>query len=206
MVLSAAGATSASAVRDKDAESLARRGAGPGRPGGGIAARGPAGSCTCSVVPSPGGLSTESLPPSLGTSRPGTGRCSCPTRWPGSSSPPHCWCGFGHGDVLAILSPNRPEFAVVFIGGIRAGGVVTTINPLFTTGEIGQQLRDCGARLLVTVPELAGRAAEAAAGSLVREIVTIGDAPGATALARILDAGAGRIEAGGCAAQADPQG
>ncbi len=96
-----------------------------------------------------------------------------------------------------MLSPNLPEYAVVLIGAIRAGCVITTINPLLTAGGIGQQLRDCGARLIVTVPELAGRAAEAAAGSQLREIVAFGDAGGATPLARILAAGRGQIQAAG---------
>jgi acyl-CoA synthetase (AMP-forming)/AMP-acid ligase II len=105
--------------------------------------------------------------------------------------------GLTRGDAVAILSPNLPEYAVVFIGVIRAGCVVTTINPLLTAGEIGQQLRDCGARLIVTVPELAGRAAEAAAGSRARDIVVFGDAAGAIPLGRVLEAGRGQIQPGG---------
>jgi acyl-CoA synthetase (AMP-forming)/AMP-acid ligase II len=114
--------------------------------------------------------------------------------------------GLERGHVVAILSPNRPEYAVVLIGAIRAGCVVTTINPLLTAGEIGQQLRDSGALLMVTVPELAGRAAEAAAGSQLRDIVVFGDAIGATPLARILAAGRGHIQAvGQPPAVADPR-
>jgi len=105
--------------------------------------------------------------------------------------------GLERGAVVAIFSPNLPEYAVVVIGAIRAGCVVTTINSLLTAGEIGQQLRDCGAELIVTVPELACRAAEAAEGSQVRDIVVIGDSAGATPLARILAAGRGQIEAAG---------
>ena len=40
--------------------------------------------------------------------------------------------GFGKGDVLALLSPNIPEYAVVFHGVAMAGGAVTTINPTYT--------------------------------------------------------------------------
>jgi acyl-CoA synthetase (AMP-forming)/AMP-acid ligase II len=86
--------------------------------------------------------------------------------------------GLERGAVVALFSPNLPEYAVVVIGAIRAGCLVTTINPLLTAGEIGQQLRDCGARLIVTVPELVGQAAEAAAGSQVRDMVVIGDSAG----------------------------
>src|SRR5688572_28971524 len=40
--------------------------------------------------------------------------------------------GFGKGDVFAIYSPNVPEYAVAFHAVVRAGGTVTTINPLYT--------------------------------------------------------------------------
>ena len=34
--------------------------------------------------------------------------------------------GFAKGDVFAIYSPNRPEYAVAFMGVAMAGGVNTT--------------------------------------------------------------------------------
>ena len=115
--------------------------------------------------------------------------------------------GLGQGDVVAILCPNIPDYPAVFIGALHAGCRVTTINALFTPGEVRYQLADCGARLIVTVPELAGKAAEAAAGLPVRDVVVVGDAPGATPLARMLDNGRGLIEAGRWRqAAVDPQG
>ncbi len=45
--------------------------------------------------------------------------------------------GFGPGDTLALLSPNIPEYAVVFHGVAMAGGAITTINPTYTAEEIG---------------------------------------------------------------------
>jgi len=63
--------------------------------------------------------------------------------------------GLGPGDVVAVLSPNIPEYAAVLIGVLHAGCRVTTINALFTADEVHYQLADCGARLIVTVPELA---------------------------------------------------
>jgi acyl-CoA synthetase (AMP-forming)/AMP-acid ligase II len=40
--------------------------------------------------------------------------------------------GTTSGQVLAILLPNIPEFAVTALGAIEAGLVVTTINPVYT--------------------------------------------------------------------------
>ena len=78
--------------------------------------------------------------------------------------------GFGPGSVLAILAPNIPEYPVVFHGAARAGGAVTTLNPLCTAGEIAGQLRSSRARWLVTVPALA-EAAKTAAGDRLQIIV-----------------------------------
>jgi 4-coumarate--CoA ligase len=90
--------------------------------------------------------------------------------------------GIGPGSVVAIMAPNLPEYAVVFHGAAWAGATVTTLNPTYTAEEVGQQLRDSGACLLVTVPPMLETARAGAEGSEVREIAVIGSAEGATPL------------------------
>ena len=58
--------------------------------------------------------------------------------------------GFAKGDVFAIFSPNLPDFAVAFFGVATAGGINTTINPLYTALELNRQLKDSGAKFLVS--------------------------------------------------------
>ena len=60
--------------------------------------------------------------------------------------------GFVRGDVLAIVAPNVPEWLVGCFGAMSAGGVVSGINPLSTPEEIAAQLRDGGARWMLTIP------------------------------------------------------
>jgi hypothetical protein len=67
--------------------------------------------------------------------------------------------------------------------------VNTTANPLLTADEFAAQLRDCGARLVVTVPELLERASVAAERSGVEEIFVYGEAEGATPFASLRRAG-----------------
>ena len=59
--------------------------------------------------------------------------------------------GFRQGDVLALMSPNAPEYAIAILGVLSAGGIVTTLNPLYTVGEIvinwGTQARNTCSRL-----------------------------------------------------------
>jgi acyl-CoA synthetase (AMP-forming)/AMP-acid ligase II len=94
--------------------------------------------------------------------------------------------GFGKGDVLAIYSPNVPEFALAFHGVAMLGGIVTTINPLAIADELADQLVDSGAVYLVTVPAILEKAQAAAGKSGVREVFVFGEAEGATPFAALL--------------------
>jgi acyl-CoA synthetase (AMP-forming)/AMP-acid ligase II len=84
--------------------------------------------------------------------------------------------GFRKGDVCAIFSPNLPEYAIAFHAVATLGGIVTTINPLYTADEVNHQLKDSGAKFLVTVPQLIDRALEAARDSKVEETFVFGEA------------------------------
>ncbi|GGM02500.1 AMP-binding protein [Nakamurella endophytica] len=59
--------------------------------------------------------------------------------------------GFVRGQVAALLCPNIPAYVTVFHGILRAGGVVTTINSLYTVREIVEQLADSRAVYLFTL-------------------------------------------------------
>ena len=97
--------------------------------------------------------------------------------------------GFGKGDVFAIYSPNVPEYAVAFHAVVKAGGTVTTINPLYTVDELTFQLNDSQARYILTIPLFLEQAKEAAAASKVEEVFVLGDAEGATSVLELLGSG-----------------
>ncbi|HXV93329.1 MAG TPA: AMP-binding protein, partial [Pseudonocardia sp.] len=70
--------------------------------------------------------------------------------------------GIGKGDVVGIFAPNTPYWAATFHGILRANAVVTSANSLYTPSELAHQLRDSGAKLLITVSPFLDRAAAAA--------------------------------------------
>ena len=78
--------------------------------------------------------------------------------------------GLRPGEVVAIFSPNVPEYAVAFHGVSLAGGASTTVNALYIADELAFQLRDAGARFLVTAPGLLECALTAAAQAAVDEV------------------------------------
>lgn len=95
--------------------------------------------------------------------------------------------GFRKGDIVAIVSPNVPEYAIAFHAAALLGGVVTTANPLYTAGELAHQLRDTGAKYVVTIPPLLDKTRAAAKGGTVRETFVFGEAEGATPFATLLE-------------------
>ena len=97
--------------------------------------------------------------------------------------------GLEPGDVLALCSPNLPEYAVAFHAVAMAGGCNTTLNPLQTVEEIAHQLGDSRARWLFTVPPLIGKAHAVAARTHVEEVFVFGEGEGATPFAALVEEG-----------------
>jgi acyl-CoA synthetase (AMP-forming)/AMP-acid ligase II len=97
--------------------------------------------------------------------------------------------GFRPGDVLALWAPNLPQWAGVALGALAAGGTVTGASPAAPERELGTQLADAGASVLVTVPSLVPAARSVAAATGVRELLVLGEAEGATPILELLAAG-----------------
>jgi acyl-CoA synthetase (AMP-forming)/AMP-acid ligase II len=94
--------------------------------------------------------------------------------------------GFRKGDVCGILSPNCPEYGIAFHAVATLGGIVTPINPLYTKYEVGHQLKDSGARFLITVPACAEKVLEASEKAGLDELFVFGSLPGATSFDSLL--------------------
>lgn len=62
--------------------------------------------------------------------------------------------GLGKGDVVAINLPNTPQYLISIVGAFRAGCAVSGLAPLLMPDEMVYQLKDCGARALITLDML----------------------------------------------------
>ncbi|XP_078590150.1 putative 4-coumarate--CoA ligase 1 [Branchiostoma floridae x Branchiostoma japonicum] len=83
--------------------------------------------------------------------------------------------GFKQQDVLALYAPNLPEYAIVLFAVTAVGGIITTVNPLYTVGELTNQLTHSNAQYLVTVAEFAENARKAKSNCPdVKDIYVIG--------------------------------
>ena len=84
--------------------------------------------------------------------------------------------GVRKGDVVGLVSPNTPDFAVVFYAIVSIGAICSTVNPIATAEEIGAQFADSEAIMLFTIPELYDKCEAASRlASMVREIVVFGE-------------------------------
>lgn len=92
------------------------------------------------------------------------------------------------GTVVGMLCPNIPAFATAFHGVLSIGATVTTLNSLYTAGEIEKQLRDAGAEWLITVSPLLPQAQQAAAevGIANEHLIVLDGAPGYQSLRDLL--------------------
>jgi acyl-CoA synthetase (AMP-forming)/AMP-acid ligase II len=94
--------------------------------------------------------------------------------------------GFRKGDVFAILSPNLIEYPIAFFAVASLGGVITTINSLYTPRELADQLENSGARILLTVPAFMDRVREGIKDLAIEEVFVFGDTEGATSFGELL--------------------
>ncbi|KAK3004422.1 hypothetical protein RJ639_020144, partial [Escallonia herrerae] len=63
--------------------------------------------------------------------------------------------GIRKGQVVLILSPNSIYFPIVCLSVMSLGAIITTTNPLNTTGEIAKQIADSKPVLAFTTHQLA---------------------------------------------------
>lgn len=82
--------------------------------------------------------------------------------------------GLQPGDRVGLLLPNLPQFIIAYYGILMAGGVVAPLNPLYTENELGFQLSDSGARLLITIPMFLGKAVNLLAATPLEGIIVTG--------------------------------
>lgn len=58
--------------------------------------------------------------------------------------------GLRRGDRVALYLENCPQFAIAYLGALKAGGIGVCLNPMHKAGELLHELEDSGARVLVT--------------------------------------------------------
>ncbi len=63
--------------------------------------------------------------------------------------------GVQPGDRVALYLPNCPPAVIAFFGAMRAGAIVTQLNPMYSSHETAFQLKDSGAKHVVALDRFA---------------------------------------------------
>jgi len=82
--------------------------------------------------------------------------------------------GLKKGDTVGINLPNLPAYYIGLLGVQKAGCVLTGVSPLLTAEELNHQLKDSGARVLVTLDALYPRVIKGIDGTQLKAIVFTG--------------------------------
>src|SRR6476660_6867729 len=99
--------------------------------------------------------------------------------------------GVVHGDRVALLIPNMPEFVVAYYAVLRCGGIAVPVNALYKAEEIAYILQDSAAKALILYAGFAALGITGIAKAhLASQSIIIGDAApeGATSWESLIDA------------------
>ncbi|HLB57109.1 MAG TPA: AMP-binding protein [Coxiellaceae bacterium] len=59
------------------------------------------------------------------------------------------------GDRIAMMMPNVLQYPIAIFGALKAGLIVTNINPLYTAPELASQVNDSGAETIIVLENFA---------------------------------------------------
>lgn len=79
---------------------------------------------------------------------------------------------FKTGDVIAIMMPNVLQYPIAVLGILRAGMIVTNINPLYTPRELKHQLNDSEAKGILIIENTAASLQEVVNDTDIQKIIT----------------------------------
>jgi len=79
--------------------------------------------------------------------------------------------GVGHGDRVALILPNCPQFLVAEIGAWKVGAVVCPINPTYTEREMEAALQANTAETVVTLTPFYGRIKDVQPRTALRHVI-----------------------------------
>jgi long-chain acyl-CoA synthetase len=79
--------------------------------------------------------------------------------------------GIAPGDRVLVLLPNLPQTVIVYFGILKTAAVVVFTTPLSEPAELARQVRDSGARVLVTLTRHAAMARQVKAETQLEHVI-----------------------------------
>lgn len=79
--------------------------------------------------------------------------------------------GVKKGDRVGIFMPNTPQFVITFFAILKAGGVVVSVNPLYSAREIIHQVNDAGIEIMFAMSNFYKLIKQAQPNTKIKKIV-----------------------------------
>ena len=79
--------------------------------------------------------------------------------------------GVKHGDRVALVLPNCPQFFIAEMGAWKTGAVVCPVNPTYTERELESSLNSTGAQTVITLTPFYGRVKDVQPRTAVRNVI-----------------------------------
>jgi long-chain acyl-CoA synthetase len=80
--------------------------------------------------------------------------------------------GVKKGDRVAIIMPNIPQYVIAELAIWKAGGIVASINPLYTERELEHALNECGAETVIAMTLFYNKVKAAQGKTGVKRVIT----------------------------------
>ncbi|RSK27368.1 long-chain fatty acid--CoA ligase [Bacillus sp. HMF5848] len=77
------------------------------------------------------------------------------------------------GDRVAIMLPNCPQYVISYYGTLKAGAIVTQINPMLVERELEYILKDSGAETIVIFDQVLPRLQAIKANTNIRNVIVV---------------------------------
>lgn len=79
--------------------------------------------------------------------------------------------GIEKGDRVAIMLPNTPQSVISYYAILMAGGIVVQTNPLYMERELEYQMKDSGAKAIITLDILFPRVSKVIANTDLENVI-----------------------------------
>ncbi|PWB53866.1 MAG: long-chain fatty acid--CoA ligase [Anaerolineales bacterium] len=79
--------------------------------------------------------------------------------------------GIKKGDRVGIFMPNTPQFVITFFAILKAGGVVVSINPLYSAREIIHQVNDAGIEFIFVMSNFYNLVKQAQPNTKIKKVI-----------------------------------
>ncbi|MEH2042168.1 class I adenylate-forming enzyme family protein [Nostoc sp.] len=103
--------------------------------------------------------------------------------------------GIKKGDRVVLFLPNIPEFIISYLGILKIGAVVVSVNVMLKSNEVSYILNDCAAKAIITTESLVENVPEADLPELQHILIAEGSTKKGITLAKLMESASGNADA-----------